>query len=143
MQDVNVVDRLLGQHGALAQRPAQVLLVDAAALAPVDEKLHGLPVIAGLALGSGAVPAGSLLLFAATAFLRVIFLRVIALALAAPRPRRVLEALLGGLPLADRGLDIALDTVDLVTLRRRHKGDRTACAPDAACAPDPVHVDLR
>src|SRR5215204_1005793 len=39
VQDANVVDLLLGEDGALAQGPAQVLLGDAAALAPVDEEL--------------------------------------------------------------------------------------------------------
>src|ERR1044072_3537920 len=39
VQDADVVDRVVGQDGALAQRPAQVLLGDAAALAAVDEEL--------------------------------------------------------------------------------------------------------
>ena len=46
MQDADVVDRLLGQDGALAQRPAQVLLADPAALAAVDEELGRLAVAA-------------------------------------------------------------------------------------------------
>ena len=57
--------------------------------------------------------------------------------------RRVLEPLLGGLPLADRGLHVALDAADLVALGRGDEGDRAAGAPDPAGAADPVDVDLR
>ena len=42
MQYADLVDRLLGQDGALEERPAQVLLLDAAALAAVDEQLRRL-----------------------------------------------------------------------------------------------------
>ena len=51
-----VVDRLLGDHRALRRRPAQVLLVDAAALAAVDEQLH---VASRRSLASPAAPARS------------------------------------------------------------------------------------
>src|SRR5680860_923730 len=45
VQHADIVDRLLGEHGALAQGPAQVLLVDAAALTAVDEELDRLAVV--------------------------------------------------------------------------------------------------
>src|SRR4029453_12554115 len=100
--------------GALDQRPAQVLLADSAPCAAVDEQLH-VAVPCGLRLGHMLAP---------------------------PRARRVLDALLGRLPLADRGLRLALDPRDLVALLRSDEGDRAAGATDAAGAPDPVHVDL-
>ena len=53
-----VADLVLGDHGALGQRPAQVLLADPAALAAVDEQLH-VPVVG---LGRRASRARSALL---------------------------------------------------------------------------------
>ena len=58
------------------------------------------------------------------------------------RARGVLDPLLGRLPLADRGLRLALDPGDLVALLVGDEGDRPPGAPDPAGAPDPVHVDL-
>src|SRR5262249_38990721 len=123
VKDVDVVDRLLGQDGALAQGPAQVLLCDAAALAAVDEELDR--------LGRGA---------AVTVALR---LRLALVAVAAPRSRRVLGPLLGGFPLADSRLHVALDAADLVAFGRRDQGDRATRATDPPGAADSVHVDLR
>ena len=92
LEDADRADLVLRDHGALGQRPAQRLLADPAALAAVDEQLH--VAVAGLGRGArlGALAAGRS--------------RVV---VAAARPRRVLDPLLGRLPLADHGLHLALD----------------------------------
>src|SRR6202000_848986 len=46
VEDADVVDGVVGEDGALAEGPAQVLLVDAAALATIDEELGGLRLVA-------------------------------------------------------------------------------------------------
>src|SRR6201994_1305309 len=54
MEDADVVDGLVGEDGALAEGPAEVLLVDAGAFAAVDEELGGLlAVVIGLAVAIG------------------------------------------------------------------------------------------
>src|ERR1044072_6860484 len=128
VQDADVVDRLLGQHGTLAQGPAQVLLVDPAALAAVDEELDRFAVGRGqlLVRRRGVAAVGARLG-----------------TLAAARARRVFHPLLRRLPLADRGLHVALDALDLVPLGGRDEGDRPAGASNPPGAADPVHVDLR
>ena len=139
VQDADVVDGLVGQDGALAERPAQVVLVDPAALAAVDEEL----VVAGLSPSSGrrrarrAAPSASCAvagsprrrrpssrLLASSRLLRrrafAAAARLARGALAAARARRVLEPLLGALPLADR------------RLRRRARCGRSRRAPRAS-----------
>ncbi len=62
--------------------------------------------------------------------------------IATARARRVLDPILGRLPLADLRLRLALDPRDLVELLAGDEGDRPTGAPNAAGAADAVHVDL-
>src|SRR6476646_7530491 len=139
VQDADVVDRLVGEDGALLQRPAQRLLVDAAALAAVDEELGGVGLLAVAV--AVAVGLGRRLAFALRLLLPLAFAP--RGALAAARRRRMLQPLLRGLPLADLGFDVALDAGDLVLLVGRNAGDRAAGPPHAAGAADAVDVGLR
>src|SRR5206468_3439776 len=99
VEDADVVDSLVGQDGALAQSPAEVFLVNAAALATVDEELDRprLRLLARVAAVAVALRASRVALTALAAISRLA-----PLALPPARTRRVLEPLLGRLPLPDR-----------------------------------------
>ncbi len=114
-------DRVVRDHGALGERPADVLVVDPAAPPAVDEQLHQ-PV--------------------ADRFLSPVRRGRRRLVPSAPRPRGVLEALLGRLPLPDARLRLALDPSDLGQLLLGHEGDRAARPPHPSGAPDPMDVRL-
>src|SRR4029077_17736922 len=163
MQDADLVDRLLGEHRALAQGPAQVLLADPAALAAGDEELdrvalrrvgilHVLRLVPLwlvlrrldlLWLGNAVLArtARTDLLAAFATVARPAALRTLR-ALTTAWPRRVLKPLLRALPLANRGLDVALDASDLIALSGGDEGDRAARAANPPRPPDAMDVGL-
>src|SRR5918996_913223 len=112
VQHPDRLDRVARDHSPLLQRPAQIVLADAAAPAMVDEQLHR-------PRGGGAV-----------SVCRPGALRT------APRAGRMLEPLLGRLPGADPDVGLALDARDLAALARGHQGPRGARPPDPPPGPD-------